>query len=97
MKKRVLLLLMFFAVAIHLVYAQNESIVTLSGNAYITAGGTASIDEQNCAIRNWNDTESVISFYFRTEKSGKMNIALKAKGDSRIDHQRYSECLKFRQ
>lgn len=85
MKKRVFLLLMFFAVAIHLVSAQDESIVTLSGNAYITAGGTASIDEQNCAIRNWNDTESVISFYFRTEKSGKMNIALKAKGDSRIE------------
>lgn len=85
MKKRVLLLLMFFAVAIHMVSAQDESIVTLSGNAYITAGGTASIDEQNCAIRNWNDTESVISFYFRTEKSGKMNIALKAKGDSRIE------------
>lgn len=85
MKKRVFLLLMFFAVAIHLVSAQNESIVTLSGNAYITAGGTASIDEQNCAIHNWNDTESVISFYFRTEKSGKMNIALKAKGDSRIE------------
>lgn len=64
---------------------QNESIVTLSGNAYITAEGAASIDEANCAILNWNDTESVISFYFGTTHSGKMNIALQAKGHSCIE------------
>lgn len=65
--------------------AQNESVVTLSGNAYVTSGSTASIDEGNCAIRNWNDKETVISFYFKAEKSGKMNVALQAKGKSRIE------------
>lgn len=65
--------------------AQNESVVTLSGNAYVTSGSTASIDEGNCAIRNWNDKETVISFYFKAEKCGKMNVALQAKGKSRIE------------
>ncbi|MBQ8442399.1 MAG: DUF3472 domain-containing protein [Bacteroides sp.] len=65
--------------------AQNESVVTLSGNAYITSGHTAFIDEDHCAIRNWNDKETVISFYFRTAESGNMNLALKAKGNSRIE------------
>ena len=65
--------------------AQSESVVTLSGNAYVTSGSTASIDEGNCAIRNWNDKETVISFYFKAEKCGKMNVALQAKGKSRIE------------
>ena len=65
--------------------AQSESIVTLSGNAYITSGHTAFIDEDHCTIRNWNDQETVISFYFRTEKSGNMNIALQAQGNSSIE------------
>ena len=67
--------------------AQSESVVALSGNAYITAApeGKAFIDEGNCAIRNWSDSETVISFYFRTEKVGKMNIALQAKGHSQIE------------
>ncbi len=65
--------------------AQNESVVTLSGNAYITSGHTAFIDEEQSAVRNWNDKETVISFYFRTEKSGDMNIALQAKGNSKIE------------
>ncbi len=68
--------------------AQSESVVTLSGNGYITAfpdGEGAYIDENRCEIRNWNSKESVISFYFRTEKSGKMKVALLAKGHSRIE------------
>lgn len=65
--------------------AQSESVVSLSGNAYITAGRTAYIDEQQCAIRNWNDSESVVSFYFRTERKGRMNIALRAKGHALIE------------
>lgn len=65
--------------------AQSESVVTLAGNAYVTSGSTASIDEGNCAIRNWNDKETVISFYFKAEKCGKMNVALQAKGKSRIE------------
>lgn len=67
---------------------QNESVVTLSGNAYITATSCekgAFIDEGNCALNNWNDTGTVVSFYFRTEKTGKMNVALQAKGHSRIE------------
>lgn len=64
---------------------QCDNVVTLSGNAYITAKNTATVDEQNCAIRNWNDTETVISFYFRTANSGKMNVALQAQGHSRIE------------
>ena len=64
--------------------AQSESVVTLSGNAYITSGH-ASIDEGRCAVRGWDDKESVISFYFKTKRSGKMNIALQAKGNSRIE------------
>ncbi len=88
MKKRGFLQLLSLAAVLLLVLpavAQNESVVTLSGNAYITAKQTASIDEHHCAIRNWNDTESVISFYFRAEKSGKMKIALQAQGHSRIE------------
>ena len=67
--------------------APDESVVTLSGNGYITAGpeNGAFIDEQHCEIRNWNNSESVTSFYFRTEKAGKMNVAILAKGDSRIE------------
>lgn len=65
--------------------AQSESIVNLAGNAYITSGDTASIDERNNAVRNWSDKESVISFYFKAKESGNMNIALQAKGNSRIE------------
>ena len=65
--------------------AQNETVVTLAGNAYITAGSSASIDEGRCAIRHWDDKETVISFYFYAKKSGKMDIALQAKGHSRIE------------
>jgi hypothetical protein len=67
------------------VAAQNETIVTLAGNAYITAGSSASIDENKCAIRHWNDKETVISFYFYAKKSGKIDVALQAKGHSRIE------------
>ena len=69
------------------VAAQSESVVTLSGNGYITAGPekNAFIDEQHCELRNWNNAETVVSFYFRVEKTGKMEIALKAKGHSRIE------------
>lgn len=71
--------------------AQSESVVTLSGNAYITSvpqGDDAPpsyIDEGKCKIRNWNNPETTISFYFRAVKSGKMNIALQAQGKSRIE------------
>lgn len=79
--------------------AQSENFVTLSGNAYITASPKAQsenshqreqrertfIDEQQCEIRNWNDTRTVVSFYFRPAKSGSMNIALQAKGHSLIE------------
>ena len=71
--------------------AQDESVVTLAGNAYVTAtseGGDSKnvyIDEHNCALRNWDSTEDVVSFYFKVEKSGKINVALQAKGDSKIE------------
>ena len=69
------------------VVAQSESVVTLSGNGYVTAGPekNAFIDEQRCELRNWNSTETVVSFYFRAEQSGKMNVALQAKGHSKIE------------
>ena len=88
MKKKGFLQLVSFAIALLLTLpavAQNESVVTLSGNAYITSGQTAFIDEDHSAIRNWNDKEAVISFYFRTIESGNMDIALQAKGKSRIE------------
>ena len=88
MKKKGFLQFVSFAIALLLVspaIAQNESVVTLSGNAYITSGQTAFIDEDHSAIRNWNDKGTVISFYFRTTESGNMNIALQAKGKSRIE------------
>lgn len=88
MKKKVFLQLVSLTATLFLALptvARNESIVTLSGNAYITSGYTAFIDEHQCAIRNWNDKKTVISFYFRTEKSGNMNIALQAKGNSNIE------------
>ena len=88
MSKNVFLQLASLAVTLFLfmpAIAQNESVVTLSGNAYITSGQTAYIDEGQCAIRNWNEKETVISFYFRAKNSGKMNIALQAKGNSCIE------------
>ena len=63
---------------------QYGDLVTLAGNAYITEGN-AHIDEGGNAIRNWNNTESVISFYFKTEKAGKFNLALKGQGHSQIE------------
>ncbi len=78
--------------------AQNETLVRLSGNAYVTQGpdmtqnfsynlrnGGAFIDESKCEIRNWNQTETIVSFYFRVEKKGKMNIALQAQGHSQLE------------
>ena len=88
MKKKGFLQLVSFAIALLQIlpaFAQSESVVTLSGNAYITSGQTAFIDEDHSAIRNWNDKETVISFYFRTCESGNMDIALQAKGKSRIE------------
>ena len=88
MRKKGFLHLVFWAIAMFLVLpamAQSESVVTLSGNAYITSGHTAFIDEDQSAVRNWNDKKTVISFYFRTEKIGDMNIALQAKGNSKIE------------
>ena len=89
MKNKVLFLqLISLAAAIFVAMpsiAQSESVVNLAGNAYITSGDTASIDERNNAVRNWSDKESVISFYFKAKESGNMNIALQAKGNSRIE------------
>jgi hypothetical protein len=64
--------------------AQSETVVTLAGNAYVTEG-KAHIDERRSAIRNWNNTEDIISFYFKTEKAGKFDLTLKAKGHSQIE------------
>lgn len=89
MKKKILLLTLAAALfSIMPSVAQNESYVTLSGNAYITAGpekDAAFIDENNCTLRNWNDAASVVSFYFGTETAGKMTVALQAKGHSQIE------------
>ena len=77
--------------------AQKEEVtfihIGLAGNAYITAtpenndeaDSPAFIDEGNSAIRNWDDTETVVSFYFKAEKSGRMHVALNAKGHSNIE------------
>jgi len=71
--------------------AQDESVVTLSANAYVTAASEGAdtknvfIDEHHCALRNWDSTDDVVSFYFKTEKSGKMKVALLAKGHSKIE------------
>lgn len=96
MKKGFLYLVSLVAVSLVALpaVAQDECVVPLSGNAYITAvpdgaevnrSRQAVIDEHHCAIRNWNEPESVISFYFRTSNSGRMNIALQAKGHSYIE------------
>ncbi len=66
-----------------------ETPVTLSANAYITASSQESpvayIDEQRCEICNWNDTATVVSFYFRVADSGKIGVALQAKGHSLVE------------
>ncbi|MBO5133882.1 MAG: DUF3472 domain-containing protein [Bacteroidaceae bacterium] len=88
MKKKFFLQLAVWALALLQgvpAFAQEESVVTLSGNAYITAGKTAHIDEAQCAVQNWSDKETVISFYFRAQQSGKMKLALQAKGNSSIE------------
>ena len=89
MNKRILYLVSLVAASLMVLpaVAQEGSTVTLSGNGYITAApeGKAFIDDQRCELRNWNDPGTVVSFYFRTEKSGKMNISLNAKGHSQIE------------
>ena len=89
MKKKILYLVSLVAASLFVqpAVAQNESVVTLSANGYVTAGPekNALIDEQRCELRNWNNPETVVSFYFRVEKSGKMDVALKAKGHSKIE------------
>ena len=69
------------------VSAQDESVVTLAGNAFVVGGPKQKtyIDEQHSAICNWTDKETVISFYFRAMESGNMTIALQAVGQSRIE------------
>ena len=88
MRNRLFLQLISLAAAIFVAMpsiAQSESVVNLAGNADITSGESASIVERNNTIRNWSDKQTVISFYFKTRKSGNMNIALQAKGNSRIE------------
>lgn len=89
MKKKILYLVSLVAASLFVqpAVAQNESVVTLSANGYVTAGPekNAFINEQRCELRNWNNPETVVSFYFRVEKSGKMDVALKAKGHSKIE------------
>ena len=92
MRKRILkLVLAAILLPVMPTVAQDESVVTLAGNAYVTATSEGAdsknvfIDEQNCALRNWDSTDDVVSFYFKVEKSGKINIALQAKGDSKIE------------
>ena len=80
MKKRILYLVSMLVASFMALpaAAQSESVFTLSANGYVTAGPekNAFIDEQRCELRNWNSTETVVSFYFRAEQSGKMNVAL---------------------
>lgn len=66
------------------VLGQNESVVTTAGNAYVTVG-RAFINERRSGIARWRDSEVVISYYFRAQKAGTMNIALQAKGNSKIE------------
>ena len=65
--------------------AQSERVIKTAGNAYITSGSSAFIDERRNAIRRWDDSETVVSFYFRANECGKMDIALQAKGKSCIE------------
>ena len=69
------------------VAAQSKTVVSLGGNAYITKSHSRKlyIDELKNAICNWNDTSSVISFYFKPSSSGKMTLALQAKGHSVVE------------
>ena len=89
MRKKILYLVSLVAASLFVLpaVAQSETVVTLSANGYVTAGPekNAFIDEQRCELRNWNSPETVVSFYFRAEKSGKMDVALKAKGHSKIE------------
>ena len=81
-----MLALFMLALFAHLpAVAQSEYVVNAAGNAYITSGNSASIDEHSNTIRNWIDKETVISFYFRANECGKIDIALQAKGKSRIE------------
>ena len=77
MKLKGLLLLasLMLALFAHLpAVAQSEYVVNAAGNAYITSGNSASIDERSNTIRNWIDKETVISFYFRANECGKIDI-----------------------
>ena len=84
--KRKIQWLLFVAVLLPVVpsVAQDESVVTLAANAYVTAASEGDdskkvfIDERNCALRNWDSTDDVVSFYFKVEKSGKMKVSFQA-------------------
>ena len=65
--------------------AQSERVINTAGNAYVTSGRSAVIDERRNGIRRWSDSETVISFYFRANECGKMDIALQARGHSDIE------------
>ena len=65
--------------------AQSECVINTAGNAYVTSGRSAVIDERRNGIRHWSDTETVISFYFRANECGKMDIALQARGHSNVE------------
>ena len=57
--------------------------IPLAGNGYITqmaSGGSAKITKNG--LSKWADTGSVISIFFRTEKTGELHVALKAKAIS---------------
>ena len=67
------------------VVAQSEHVINTAGNAYITSGGEAHVDERHNGIRRWNDRETVVSYFFRANECGTVDIALQAKGKSRIE------------
>lgn len=67
------------------VVAQSEHVINTAGNAYITSGGEAHVDERHNGIRRWSDRETVVSYFFRANECGTVDIALQAKGKSRIE------------
>ncbi len=57
--------------------------VPLAGNAFITTGqgGGAEISGRNGLVK-WSSDQSIASVYFRTEKTGNLELKLKAKADA---------------
>lgn len=62
------------------IFAQEPLNVSLSGNAYITAGDKIQMERNSLA--QWKDASTIISVWFKTTHTGDIGISVRAKVDN---------------